>query len=122
MADSLKLKLYVTGSSFDRYKILKELNSKELKYFSIPAMISLSEHFKENYNEFMALLKDQFEVNSDESSYAAFKVSEYALKNSYICDAEFFAMKSLEFIERPGREVILMENLDKIRWIKERLN
>ena len=41
------IKKYVTGSDFDKYQILKEINLKDYNYASIPLMIDLSESLKE---------------------------------------------------------------------------
>jgi hypothetical protein len=46
----------VNGSDYDRYAILKDLNSKAYKYSSIPLMIDLSNSLEEDYQAFSAKL------------------------------------------------------------------
>jgi len=75
------LKKYVAGSDFDRFEIIKQLNSKKYNYSSIPLMIDLSERLDEEYQSFLSFFEKDIEVKNEASSYAAFKLSQFMLKH-----------------------------------------
>jgi predicted transcriptional regulator len=88
---------YVKGSEYDRYTILRELNSKTYFYPSIPLMIDLSNSVKENYLEFLHIFENHLEVIDEMSSYAVFKLSEYMLKNFDYVNARKMSGFALRF-------------------------
>ena len=76
-----RLNKYLTGSDFDKYFILKELNKKEYYYFSFPVLIRLSKGLQEDYNIFLKQFEKRLIVNHYHSSYGMFLLSKYMMKN-----------------------------------------
>ena len=107
---------YVKGSDFDKYTILKDLNSKSYYYPSIPLMIDLSYSLEEDYNSFLAIFKKDLEVKDEISSYAILKLSEYMLKNFDIKNARKMAGFSLRFKGNENLSKLAEENYKKTEW------
>jgi len=76
-----RLNKYLTGSDYDKYFILKELNREEYYYFSFPVLISLSKGLQEDYNIFLKQFEKRLIVNDYHSSYGMFLLSKYMMKN-----------------------------------------
>lgn len=89
--------IYVSGSDYDRYEILKELNSTEYNYSSIPLMIDLSNTLKEDYKLFLQNFKNHLEVKDKLSSFAVYKLSGYMLKNFDYVNARKMAGFALRY-------------------------
>jgi hypothetical protein len=107
---------YVSGSDYDKYTLLKELNEKQHNYISIPIMIDLSERLGENYELFLANLNNKFEVKDFYSSYAALKLSQYMLKNFDYLNARKMAGLSLRYKNDNGLIELKKENFNKSEW------
>jgi hypothetical protein len=110
------IKEYVKGSDFDKYTILKKLNSKNYVYAAIPLMIDLSVMLGENYNLFLENFKQNFEVKDEQSSYAVFKISQYSLSNFDIINARKLASLSLRYKNNPDLNEVLKSNFTKTDW------
>ncbi len=110
------LKRYVNGSDFDRYEILKKLNSKKYYYASIPLMIDLSESLKEDYHVFLSNFENNLEVKDEISSYAALKLSEYLLQNFDYVKARKMAGLALRYKSNFNLLKLTEENSKKTEW------
>ncbi|MEO8231082.1 MAG: hypothetical protein ABI638_02285, partial [Ignavibacteriota bacterium] len=75
------LKDYLNEDDSTKYSLLRQLNDSSYNFSSIPVLISLSNELKINYANFIKGFKKTFIVDNLESSYAAFKLSEYMLEN-----------------------------------------
>lgn len=115
--DTVSLK-YINGSTFDKYLILKELNSQSPNDFMVNTLINLSESLNENYDSFINRIKHNLKVVSEETSFAAYQLSEYAKNNSEFDDAVRFAGIALESCNEKSRLPVLKENLEKLEWMK----
>jgi hypothetical protein len=110
------IKEYVTGSDFDKYVILKKLNSKFYNYATIPLMIDLSDLLDEDYYLFLDNFRDYFEVKDEISSYAVYKISEYMLSNFDYVNARKFAGLALRYKGNPNLTELFYEQFKKTEW------
>ncbi|MBK9099661.1 MAG: hypothetical protein IPM14_16440 [bacterium] len=111
-----KIEAYVFGSDFDKYAILKELNSKSYNYSSIPLMIDLSISLEESYESFLSFFKNDLVVKDDISSYSVLKLSEYMLKNSDIKNARKMAGFARRYKLNDNLLKLTEENYKKTEW------
>ena len=107
---------YVTGSDFDKYSILKKLNSKNYVYSTIPLMIDLSAQLKEDYQLFLDNFKDNFEVKNEISSYAVYKISLYMLNNFDYANSRKLAGLALRYKGSQNLSELVNEHLKKAEW------
>nr|MCU0407210.1 hypothetical protein [Ignavibacteriaceae bacterium] len=97
---------YVSGSDYDKYSILKELNSKAYNYSSIPLMIDLSNSLEEDYRTFLQYFENDLEVKDEMSSYAVYKISEYMLNNLDYVNARKMAGLATEWFFRNAENIL----------------
>ncbi|MCK7522049.1 MAG: hypothetical protein MZV64_32405 [Ignavibacteriales bacterium] len=107
---------YVSGSDYDKYSILKELNSKAYNYSSIPLMIDLSNSLEEDYKIFLQNFENDLEVKDELSSYAVYKISEYMLKNFDYINARKMAGFSLRYKGNANLLKLTEEQYKKTEW------
>jgi hypothetical protein len=107
---------YVNGSEYDRYTILKDLNSKAYNYSSIPLKIDLSNSLDEDYKMFLLNFKDNLEVKDELSSFAVFKLSEYMLKNFDYANARKMAGFALRFKDDSNLLKLTEQQFKKADW------
>lgn len=112
------LKNYFKYNRKLRLQKLLSLNSKGIKYFSIPALIKLSVKDNSGLDSLITDLKSKIIVNDISSSYAAMEISKYALKNLDFETAQYFAVKSLDFRTDDNRDFMVIENLRMVNWFK----
>ena len=111
-----KVKDYLNGSNFDKYSILLDLNKNGYDYTSLPVIIDLSEALDENISLFKEKINKKFTVNDYNSSYAAYRLSGYLLKNNDFENAKRFAGLSLRYNNDKNFGTVLKENFDKADW------
>ena len=116
--DSLAAK-YLKGNDFDKYIILKEMNSSNYNYYSIPVLINLAGSFDEDYNLFLKIFNKKIEVTDFASSYAAFKLSNYLLEHLDFNEAEETASLALKYKTDENFETTLLSNYSKTIWFKK---
>ena len=107
---------YVSGSDYDKYSILKELNSKAYNYSSIPLVIDLSNSLEEDYQAFLQNFENDLEVKDELSSYAVYKISEYMLKNFDYINARKMAGFSLRYKGDANLLKLTEEHYKKTEW------
>ncbi len=107
---------YVSGSDYDKYSVLKELNSKSYNYSSIPLMIDLSTSLEENYQAFLQNFENDLVVKDELSSYAIYKLSEYMLKNFDYNNARKMAGFSLRYKGDANLLKLTEEHYKKTEW------
>ncbi len=110
------LKKYVLESDYDKYEILKKLNSKTYNYASIPLMNDLSESLGESYQMFLSNFVNNLDVKDELSSYALYKLSNCMLQNFDYVRARKMAIIALRF--RGNLDLLkLIENYSrKTEW------
>jgi hypothetical protein len=116
LLESGKIESYMNGSDFDKYTILKKLNSDSYVYPSIPLMIDLSYSMDEDYKNFLSAFKNDLKVNDELSCYAVFKLSEYMLKNYDFLNARKMAGLALRYKENPNIHNLVQEHHLKTEW------
>jgi len=107
---------YVSGSDYDRYESLKELNLKSYNYSSFPLMIDLSQSLDEDYQIFKSHFINDIEVKDETSSYAAYKLSEYMFQNFDFVNARKMAGISLRYKSNSNLLGLTEENFNKSTW------
>jgi len=110
------IKEYVTGSDFDKYVILKKINSDNYEYSTIPLMIDLSTLLNEDYEFFLNNFKQNFDVKDELSSYAVYKLSLYSLSNFDFVTARKLAGLALRYKDNPNLTELLKSNFTKTDW------
>jgi len=107
---------YVSGSDYDKYSILKELNSKAYNYSSIPLMIDLSTSLEEDYRAFLQYFENDLVVKDELSSYAVYKISEYMLNNFDYINARKMAGLALRYKGNVNLLKLTEEHYKKTEW------
>src|SRR5574338_377265 len=97
LIEANKLQEYVKGDDSLRYKILIELNKKEYDYYSIPIIIDLMKVQKIDYQKSLKVFNKAFIIENIESSFAAYRLSEYMLENNDYVNAKKYAALSLRY-------------------------
>jgi len=111
-----RIKDYVSGSDYDKYVILKNLNSKTYDYSSIPIMIDLSNSLEENYHDFLLNFQNILEVKDEISSYAVYKISEYMQENFDYINARKMAGFALRYKDDANILILTEEHYKKTEW------
>ncbi len=112
------LKNYLNYNKKQKLQKILSLNSKGIKYFSIPSLISLSADEDSILNNLIAQLKGSIKVQDFSSSYAALEVSKYALRILDYETAQYFAVRSLDYKKDDNSNYSFIENLRMINWFK----
>lgn len=107
---------FITGSDFDRYMVLRKVNSDSVFTASVPALIGLSETVKENYRDFSEFIKNRLFVYNRISSYAAVRLSQYAIRNKDFTGARILALTAMNYKDDSDFQEILTENLKISEW------
>ena len=113
---------YVTGSNFDKYLILKKLNSKAYNYATLPLMLDLSTLLEEDYQLFLENFNDNFVVNDETSAYAVYAISVYMLRNFDYLNAKKYAALALRYKGNPNLTELLNEQFKKADWFAKNAN
>jgi hypothetical protein len=119
-SDSLKSFLYKNETL--RYHKLLVLNENEIKYFSIPSLVRSALLTHQNVLELISKLKNKIQVTDYVSSYTAMKISINALKFFEYNEAQYYAVKSLNFKKDIDANHEFIENLRLINWFKNNAN
>lgn len=110
------LKQYINGSNYDKLYYLQVLNNKSYRYSTIPVIIDLSKFLDEDYQIFKKNFEKNFSVQDYESSYAAFKLSEYMLENFDFVNARKLSSLSLRFSGDKSFKTVLEAHYSKTKW------
>ena len=108
---------YLNGSDFDKYGILKSLNSQKLFDASIPIMIELSERLDEDISTFTSFLERKNIKNL--SSNSAYEISKYFLRNLEFVKSLEFAEMSVQKCNETFRLPILKSHRKKSEWFNK---
>ena len=110
------LKDYLNADDSTKYNLLRQLKDSSYNFSSIPVLISLSNELKINYTNFIKGFNKTFIVDNLESSYAAFKLSEYMLENGDYINARKYAALSLRFKDRNIFYYAMQQQFKKSDW------
>ncbi|MBK7629621.1 MAG: hypothetical protein IPJ23_02675 [Ignavibacteriales bacterium] len=117
-----ELKNYLEGSDSLKLKILFDLNNKSYNYNSIPIVIGLLNDQKIKYKEAIKTFNKTFVVDNIESSYAAFKLSEYMLYNKDYINARKYAALSLRVKDKNIFYTAMQQQFKKTDWFYKNAN
>ena len=109
---------YITGSDFDKYKILKALNEVKLFDSSIPIIIELSERLDENVSTFSSFFDGKNIKNI--SSNSAYEISKYLMRNLEFEKSFKFAELSIQKCNENYRLQVLKSHMKKVAWFLKR--
>ena len=110
------IKEYLNGNDTIMFNSVKVLNDSNYNYNSIPLLISLLEKLEIDIKDAVKYFDKAFAVNDLESSYAAFKLSEYLLKNGDYLNSRKYAALSLRYKDHNPYYFVMKENLKKATW------
>jgi hypothetical protein len=79
--ENTSLKLYLNGSDFTKYYILKSFYARRSNFNFLPIMIDLSRKLDEDYRLFISQFNHKLGDETYESSFAFYKLSNYMLEN-----------------------------------------
>lgn len=116
LLQSNRLKEYLEGSDSLKLSILIELNDEHYQYNSIPIIIDLLNNLKVDYKASLSIFNKTFIVDNLESSYAAFKLSEYMLDNNDYVNSRKYAALSLRIKDQNIFYTALQEQYKKTNW------
>jgi len=116
LKDTTAIIEYISGNDEEKYSILKRMNKDNLNYIFIPVLINLAEQFNVGYDSLM-IDKNQIVPHNKMSSYSAYKLSEFALRNQKYSEAKELAEKAIEY--KSNDQEIILSNLRRINWIIE---
>lgn len=117
-----KLRKYLKGSIFDKYKILTEIYRDTGEFEYIPTLVRLSERLNESYRDFIQNIEIADDnIESIEASEALMELSKYSFKNMDFDKAEKFALLGKTYTKDEIYAWNFDKQLKKVRWIKERI-
>ncbi len=117
-----KLYEYLDGSDSLKLKILISLNEKEYNYHSLPIIADILQNQSIDYKKSLSIFNKTFIVSNIESSFAAFKLSQYMLENSDFVNARKYAALSLRYKERNLFHIAMQEQFEKASWFLKNSN
>jgi hypothetical protein len=112
------LKLYLNGSDFTKYYILKSYFARRNNFNFLPVMIDLSRILDEDYRLFISQFKHKLSDQTYESSYAFYKLSNYMLENMDFVNARKMSSLSIRYKEDINFNELLERNHMKIMWLQ----
>ena len=107
---------YLEGSDSLKLELLKELNDKQYHYSSLSIIIDLLSNLKVDYKASLGIFNKAFIVDNLESSYSAFKLSQYMLENNDYVNARKYAALSLRIKDQNLFYKAMQEQFIKSKW------
>ncbi|MCK7524803.1 MAG: hypothetical protein MZV64_47955 [Ignavibacteriales bacterium] len=111
-----KLHEYLDGSDSLKLKVLISLNEQDYNYHSLPIIVDILQNQNIDYKKSLSIFNKTFIVNNIESSYAAFKLSQYMLENYDFVNARKYAALSLRYKERNIFLTAMQAQFEKASW------
>lgn len=108
-----KLYDYLEETDSVKLKLLIELNDSSYSYNSIPIIIDILKSQRFNYSKSLSIFNKTFIVDDIESSYAAFKLSQYMLSNFDFANGRKYAALSLRYKNGNTFYAVMKENFEK---------
>lgn len=108
---------YLKGSDMDKYLIITELNKEAYNYYSFPVMVDLARSLDEGYDLFLKIFDKNLIIDSYQSSFAMYRLSEYMTAHLDFIRARKIAALSMRFDKDKNLNFILRENFEKVNWL-----
>ncbi len=112
------LTAYLHSSEVGRQAMLLMLNEKEIKYYTIPYMVSLRSKDGNKLEKFFISIENKVLPNDFETYYSMMAISKYFLINGDYNNAQIFAVKSLQANLDNDNKHRFVENLRMVNWFK----
>jgi len=116
LAKDTLLNSYLSGSDSSKYIILKELNSEQYYFSSVPILIDLSISINVQYDLFIKNFYRTIHVTDYASSNAMLKLSEYMTAHLDFNRARKMAALCLRYNQDEYFSKVLQANFDKTEW------
>jgi hypothetical protein len=116
--ENTSLKLYLNGSDFTKYYILKSFYARRSNFNFLPIMIDLSRKLDEDYRLFISQFNHKLGDETYESSFAFYKLSNYMLENLDFVNARKMASLAVRYKEDGNFNALLQRNQVKIIWLQ----
>lgn len=107
---------YIGASDSVKYNILLDLNRLTYNYNSLISLIDLAGNIKVNYETFLKNFNKVFILNTVESAFAAFKLSQFMLENFDYTGSRKMASLSIRYKEQNPFINTFQQNYDKANW------
>jgi hypothetical protein len=117
-----KLQEYLDGSDSLKLEVLISLNNKIYNYGSLPIIIDLLRNQNIDYKKSLSIFNKTFIVDNIQSSYAAFKLSQFMLDNNDYVNARKYAALSLRFKNGNLFFSAMQEQFEKAIWFFKNSN
>jgi hypothetical protein len=111
-----KLQEYLDGSDSLKLEVLISLNDKTYNYSSLPLIIGLLQNQNIDYKKSLSIFNKTFIVDNIQSSYSAFKLSQFMLENNDYVNARKYAALSLRFKNGDLFYTAMKEQFEKANW------
>ena len=98
------------------------MNEKKYNYSSLPIIIGLLHNQNIDYKKALRIFNKTFVVDNIESSYSAFKLSQFMLDNNDYVNARKYAALSLRFKKGNIFVTAMQEQFEKAIWFFKNSN
>lgn len=121
LLDDNRLKEYISGSDFDKFLLLTELNGRKINSFAIPVLINLSEKLQQSYSSFIGYVESRNIWEDESADYSYYRLSQYSFWNGDLKRAEEYLLKSMDISTDKDAKRIGEKELRKIKWLRKNL-
>ncbi len=108
---------YVTSSDSVKYNILLNLNKTNYNYSSIILLTNLADKISVDNKLFLKSFNKTFIINTIESSYVMFKLSQFFSEKGDYMNSRKMAALSLRFKNNNPFQLAFQDNYDKASWL-----
>ncbi|MDT3696596.1 MAG: hypothetical protein ROY99_09405 [Ignavibacterium sp.] len=116
LLDKDLLKTYLEGNDSLKYTILTSINKDSLDYNLIPSILNLSNGMNINYKQIIKNFNKTFVIDNLESSYAAYKLSDFMLANKDYANARKYSALALRYKNQNPFYFAVKQNFNKTNW------
>ena len=110
------IKDFLGGNDSVMLSCIKVLNDSAYEYESVPLFINLMRINELKFEQVIKYFDKTFTVNDIESSFAAYRLSQYLLANGDYTGSRKYAALSLRFKDQNPYYFVMKENLRKATW------
>lgn len=119
-ADSLRS--YFDKTETQKFEKLMRMNENGINYFSVGKILRLAKESSNLNVNFSKLFREKIKVNDNISRYSALQLSMFFLRKFDYDEAQFFAIKTMDYKENENTDYGYIENLRMVNWFKNNAN